>query len=125
MKKKFTSSDKAQIALEALKEVNPLSKRGSAHGANPIQVGLWKKTLLTRCHELFDRTNSEARIITSLKEERDELHRIVGVREAELVWLKKNLPRSAGDRKLLADRDHESIPFTRQAELLDVARSTL
>ena len=89
MKKTFTSSDKAKIALEAVKEVDPVSKIGSVHGVNPIQVGLWKKTLLTRSHELFDKTNSEAKIITSLKEERDELHRLVGVREAELVWLQK------------------------------------
>lgn len=89
MKKSFTSSDKAKIALEAVKDVDPLSKIGSAWGANPIQVGLWKKTLLTRSHELFDKTNSEAKIITDLKEERDELHRLVGVREAELVWLQK------------------------------------
>ena len=89
MKKSFTSADKAKIAVEAIKEVDPLSKIGSTWGANPIQVGLWKKTLLTRSHELFDKTNSEAKIITSLKEERDELYRLVGVREAELVWLQK------------------------------------
>ena len=89
MKKSFTSVDKARIALEAMKEVESLTKIGSTHGANPIQVGLWKKTLFTRSHELFDKTNSEAKIITSLTQERDELHRLVGVREAELVWLKK------------------------------------
>lgn len=89
MKKSFTSSDKAKIALEAIKEVEPLSKLGSVHGVNPIQIGFWKKTLLTRAHELFDKTNSETKIITALKEERDELHRLLGVREAELVWLKK------------------------------------
>ena len=89
MKKTFTSSDKAKIALEALKEVDPLSKIGSTHGVNPIQIGFWKKTLLSRSHELFDKTNSELKIIASLQEERDELHRLVGVREAELVWLQK------------------------------------
>jgi len=89
MKKSFTSSDKAKIALEAVKGADPLSKIGSVHGVNPIQVGFWRKTLLTRSHELFDKSNSEAKIITSLKEERDELHRLVGVREAELVWLQK------------------------------------
>jgi transposase-like protein len=89
MKKSFTSSDKAKIAVEAIKEVDSLAKIGSTHGANPIQVGLWKKTLLTRSHELFDKTNSEAKIITILKEERDELHRLVGMREVELTWLKK------------------------------------
>lgn len=89
MKKLFTSLDKAKIAVEAIKEVDTLSRIGSMHGANPIQVGLWKKTLLTRSHELFDKTNTESKIIAALTEERDELHRLVGVREAELVWLKK------------------------------------
>jgi hypothetical protein len=89
MKKSFTSVDKAKIALEAIKEVDSLAKIGSAHSANPIQVGLWKKTVFTRSHELFDKTNTETKIITALREERDELHRLVGVREAELVWLKK------------------------------------
>ena len=89
MKKSFTSTDKAKIALEAIKEVDSIAKIGSSHEVSPIQVGLWKKTLLTRSHELFDKTHSEAKIIASLKEERDELHRLVGVREAELVWLKK------------------------------------
>jgi transposase-like protein len=89
MKKSFTSSDKAKIALEAVKEIDPLSKIGSTHGANPIQVGLWKKTLVTRSHELFDKTNKEAKLLTALREERDELHRLVGVREVELAWLKK------------------------------------
>jgi len=91
MKKSFTSLDKAKIAVEAIKEVDTLSKIGSAWGANPIQVGLWRKTLLARSHELFDKTNSESKTIETLREERDELHRLVGVREAELVWLKKKL----------------------------------
>ena len=89
MKKTFSSSDKAKIALEAAKDVDSIAKIGSTWEANPIQVGLWKKTLLTRAHELFDKTNSESKIIETLREERDELHRLVGVREAELVWLKK------------------------------------
>ncbi len=89
MKKSLTSSDKAKIALEAVKETESLSRIGSVHGVNPIQVGLWRKTLLTRSHELFDKTNSESKTIADLKEERDELHRLVGIREAELVWLQK------------------------------------
>lgn len=89
MKKTFTSGDKAKIAVEAIKETETLSKLGSTFGVNPIQIGLWKKTVLSRSHELFDKTNSESKIITALQNERDELHRLVGVREAELVWLQK------------------------------------
>jgi transposase len=89
MKKTFTSNEKAKIALEAIKGIDSIAKIGSAYQANPIQVGIWKKLLLLRSHELFDKTNSETKIITELRDERDELHRLVGVREAELVWLKK------------------------------------
>lgn len=38
---------------------------------------------------------------------------------------KKNLPRSASNRKLLVERDCADIPLARQAELLDIARSTI
>lgn len=89
MKNIFSSVEKARIALEAIKEAESLSKIGSAHGVSPIQIGLWKKTLLTRCHEIFDTANSESKIVTALRRERDELHRLVGVRDAELEWLKK------------------------------------
>lgn len=35
------------------------------------------------------------------------------------------MPRSASERKLLIDRSHGSIPLSRQAELVDIARSTI
>lgn len=45
----------------------------------------------------------------------------------KLNWFgsKKNLPRSVSDRKLLVERDHESLTLARQAQLLDIARSTI
>jgi len=89
MKKIFTAADKARIALEALKGVDSNSKVASNYGAHPIQVGLWKKTLSEKAHTIFDTQESETNRIKQLEQEKEELYRIIGVRDAELVWLQK------------------------------------
>jgi hypothetical protein len=52
MKKHFTAKEKGTIAIEAIKEIDPLAKIASKHQANPIQVGLWKKKALSDIHQL-------------------------------------------------------------------------
>ena len=91
MKKAFTASDKARIALEALKGVDTTSRIASAYKAHPIQVGRWKKTLSERAHMIFDTQQNEARRIGRLERENEDLYRRVGVRDAEVVWLQKKL----------------------------------
>jgi hypothetical protein len=89
MKKHFTAKEKGTIAIEAIKDIEPLAKIASKHQANPIQVGLWKKKAQTDIHRLFDSENSDAQKIKEQQSVIDELHRLIGVREAELVWLQK------------------------------------
>lgn len=89
MKKTITSEDKAKAALEALTETDTLARIASKYGAHPIQVGLWKKTAKEKLHTLFDSTHSEEKQVTALKEQVDELHRLLGTRDEELAWLKK------------------------------------
>lgn len=91
----FTSADKAKIALEALKGTDPPNVIASAHHAHPIQVGRWKKRLSEHAHLLFDIEQSETKKIKEMEAQIDELHRIIGTRDAELVWLKK---KSGGER---------------------------
>lgn len=91
MKKHFTAKEKGAIAVEAIKDIDPLAKIASKHQANPIQVGLWKKKALSDIHQLFDIDNSDARTIREQQAQIDELHRIIGTRDAELVWLQKKI----------------------------------
>jgi transposase-like protein len=89
MKKHHSASVKARIALEAIRSVDPLSKIASANRVHPIQVGLWKKKAERDLHLLFDTNNSEARKMAAQEDTIHELHRLIGEREAELVWLQK------------------------------------
>lgn len=89
MKKTFTAEDKARIALLACQGLKPLSAIASTHAAHPIQVGLWKQKLVREAHTIFEIERSDAKRLAELTAEIDELHRIIGVRDAELVWLKK------------------------------------
>ncbi len=91
MKNTFTASDKARIALEALKGADTTSRIASVHKAHPVQVGLWKQKLAKEAHSIFDIEQSETKRIQELTKEVDELHRIIGVRDAELEWLKKKV----------------------------------
>lgn len=89
MKKTFTTADKAKAALAAVQGLDSLAVIGSKYEAHPVQIGMWKKKLLGEAHTLFDITNSSTKKIKTLEEEVDELHRIIGQRDAELEWLKK------------------------------------
>jgi hypothetical protein len=89
MKKHFTAKEKGAIALEAIREIDTIGKVASRHQANPIQVGLWKKKALSELYRLFDNNHSDAQKMKEQEATIDELHRLIGIREAELVWLQK------------------------------------
>ncbi|MBI2406536.1 MAG: transposase [Candidatus Harrisonbacteria bacterium] len=91
MKKTFTASDKARIALEALKGVETTAQIASSHSMHPVQVGMWKKKLSEEAHSIFDSEHSEGKKIRELNDTIDKLYQLVGQRDAELVWLKKKL----------------------------------
>ena len=91
MAQTFTASEKARIAIEALKGVETLSKIASEHKAHPIQVGVWKKTLSEKAHTLFDIEHKDSQKLKDLEEKMADLYRIIGVRDAELVWLQKKM----------------------------------
>lgn len=89
MKKQFTSKQKAHIALEAIKGVKPMSALASEYEAHPIQIGIWKKTLLDRAEQIFsDKRKKDEETQQALL---DRLYRVIGQRDIELDWLKKKL----------------------------------
>jgi transposase-like protein len=45
-RKIFTSSEKAKVALEAVKGIKTINKIAQVHGVHPTQVNQWKKELL-------------------------------------------------------------------------------
>ena len=87
MKKRFTPKEKAAVALEALKEIKTASQIASEHQVHPVAVGTWKKQLIENSPKIFSEKNERDNQQKTI----DELHRIIGQREAELAWIKKKL----------------------------------
>ena len=67
-----------------------MSVLASEYEAHPIQIGIWKKTLLQHAEQIFsdkhkkDEENQRALL--------DRLYRVIGQRDIELDWLKKIAP---------------------------------
>lgn len=87
MKKSFSAKEKAAVALEAIKEIKTTSQVASQYEVHPIQVGVWKKQLIKNSPRIFSEKSEKEDHQKTI----DELHRIIGQRDAELAWLKKKL----------------------------------
>jgi len=87
MKKVFTPKQKAVVAIEAIKGMKMPSQLASEYEAHPIQIGVWKKRLLTNAHMAF----AQPKESDYRQDLIDRLYRIIGQRDTELEWLKKKL----------------------------------
>jgi transposase-like protein len=89
MKKTFTSQQKAQVALVAIKGKKTISQIASLYEVHPTQIQAWKKQALSALPDIFsDKRKKENQTQDQLI---DELYKTVGQRDIELEWLKKKL----------------------------------
>ena len=79
---------KAKVALEALKNIEPVHVIAVRHGVHPTQVSQWKKDLADRLPEVFARGGANAAAGEAQERER-ELFEEIGRLKMELEWLKK------------------------------------
>ena len=89
MKKQFSPDYKVKVALEALKGSKSPSEIAGIYGVHTTQIGFWKKRLVEGSPTLFtDKRKNESgdqqRLI-------DDLYRVIGQRDTELEWMKKNM----------------------------------
>lgn len=86
-RKIFTPEFKAKVALDALKGDKTINELASIHGVHPTQISEWKKLVTDSISGLFsDKRTREGK---TLEQKIDELHRVIGKREAEVEWMKK------------------------------------
>ena len=89
MRKQFSATQKATVALEAASGKLTVNAVASKHDVHPSQVKAWRDQLRSGAVELFaDKRRKDSRQ-ADLQTEIDELHRVIGKRDAELEWLKK------------------------------------
>jgi len=87
--RQFTSREKAEVALAAIKEEQTIAQISSTYKVHPTQVGLWKKQAREGLAEVFtDKRRKENQDKDQLIE---ELYKIIGQKDTEVAWLKKKL----------------------------------
>lgn len=86
-RKIFTGTQKAKVALEALKGVKTINEIGQEYGVHPTQVSQWKKELLENAGSLFEGKRGPKPV--SGHAEPDRLYAKIGQLNMELDWLKK------------------------------------
>lgn len=93
MRRQFTPTQKATIALAALKGDKTINQVASEYEVNPTQVKQWRDAAKAALPEAFTdkRKRSGGETATATQSQVDELHRVIGVRDAELEWLKKKI----------------------------------
>lgn len=89
-RKHFTASQKAQIALEILKEEKTVNQLASEYGVHPNLLYRWKKQALENLPKLFEDENKGERT-RQVEHERqvNELYSEIGRLTTQLNWLKK------------------------------------
>jgi transposase len=83
----MTGTQKAKVALEAVKGNKTVNEIVQECGVHPKQVGLWKKALLENASQLFEVKHGTKAIDPQRDPER--LYAKIGQLNMELEWLKK------------------------------------
>ena len=88
----FNPTEKAQIALVAIRGEKTVAQISSEYQVHPTQIGIWKKQALENFAELFKDNHKKGKQKETVHQEQlDNLYKVIGQRDIELDWLKKKL----------------------------------
>jgi len=82
-----TADLKAKIGLEAIRGMKTLNEIAQEYGVHPVQVGQYKKQILTQASDLFGGKRGPKPVNEHAEPER--LFGEIGKLKMELDWLKK------------------------------------
>lgn len=88
-RKKFCSSFKSKVALEAVKGLKTINEIASEYGLQPSQVSEWKRVLIENMPELFERKSQSRE--KHFEKEKEELLKIIGSLKVDNDFYKKKL----------------------------------
>jgi transposase len=86
-RKIFTGTQKAKVALEAIKGTKTVNEIAQEFGVHPTQVNQWKKELLANAGSLFESKRGPKPV--DAQSDPDRLYAKIGQLNMELDWLKK------------------------------------
>jgi transposase-like protein len=93
MRRQFTPEQKAAVAFAALKGDKTINQVAAEFEVHPTQVKHWRDAVQSGAAGLFHYGRKTDKTSTTTQAQIDELHRVIGVRDAELLWLKKTMHR--------------------------------
>ena len=92
MKKTYTTSFKAQVILELLKETKTLNQLAAEHGVAPTVLREWKQAALTGLPDLVERRDSITALKAAHEQQLADLYAEIGRLTTHVSFLKKKLP---------------------------------
>ena len=96
MRRQFTAEQKATVALAALRGDKTINQIAAEYEIHPTQVKQWRDAVKATMVETFADKRKNAVKAADTQKQIDELHRVIGIRDAELEWLKKKIHRDLG-----------------------------
>jgi len=88
-RKRPTVAFKAKVALAAVKEVKTVSQLSSQFKVHSTQIHHWKRQLLERAEEVFERPGNQGKTAAEKDALIAELYEQIGRLKMDLEWLKK------------------------------------
>ena len=88
-RRKFTSTFKTRVVLEALKERSTLADLAQKYQLQPAQISAWKRDFLDVASEVFDKGKKNKKSEAELEKER--LLKTIGQQKIEIDFLKDAL----------------------------------
>jgi len=85
----FSAEFKCRVALEALKEQEPINAIASRYDVLPVQVSQWKAHVLESMVDSFESPRKKVSRETDWQRREAHLFRKIGQLEVERDWLKK------------------------------------
>ncbi len=90
-KKIYQPEFKARVAIEAIKNEKPIAEICSENKISTISLHEWKDRVIARAKESFIPESEYSKKTKLLKQEIEDLHRVVGELTVENNYLKKKL----------------------------------
>ncbi len=91
-RRKFSSTFKAQIAIEAIRERESLADLAKKYEVHPNQISKWKQEFLENSAYVFDAPGSDTS--EEKQVDADKLYAKIGELQLEVDFLKKSLQKS-------------------------------
>ena len=86
-RRKFSSSFKAKVVLDALRERETIEALAKRYELHPNQISAWKKEATAKLQQVFERSSGSV----EATDNSEKLYAQIGQLKVENDWLKKKL----------------------------------